>query len=183
MTIAPQAWLVERLGGDRFEVQTLVGPGESAETFSPSDAQVTRLTRSALYFRMRVPAENAPWFGAIEALDRPRVVDLRQGLPLREIEGGHHHHHHHQPGEKHEHGDEAPDPHTWLSPTRLQTMARTAARALGELDPEHADVYTANLEQLVSDLTSLESDIRATLAGCEKPGLLRLSPGLGLLRG
>ena len=57
VTIPPQAWLVERIGGEAVDVLVVVGAGESPATFQPTDAQITGLSRVALYFRIGVPVE------------------------------------------------------------------------------------------------------------------------------
>ena len=92
VSIAPQGWLVEQIGGERVEVVTLIGPAESPATYQPSDAQVSALMRAAVYFRIGVPFENGPWFRGIEQSPKPVIVDLRQGIDLRDI-GDHHHEH------------------------------------------------------------------------------------------
>ncbi len=48
VTIAPQKWLVEQIGGDRVDVTALVAPGDSPATYLPSDAQVSRLIRAVV---------------------------------------------------------------------------------------------------------------------------------------
>ena len=184
VTLPPLGWLVTEIAGDRVKVQTLVGPGDSPATFSPSDVQVTELSRSMIYFRVGVPAESSPWFRAIERMGRPEVVDLRQGVALREIEG---HDHRHGAGDEHEHdhahgedgGSKSPDPHIWLSPIRLRIMAATIARTLSEADPASSDFYGANLDRLRSELTALEEEIRARLVGCESRVFFVFHPAWG----
>lgn len=175
VTIPPQAWLVRQVGGDRVDVRSLVGPGDSPATFSPSDAQITGLTRSAVFFRIGVPAENAPWFRAVERLGRPGIVDLRKGVALRRMED-HHHGGHHHGGHRHEGGF---DPHIWLSPERLRIMAGTVARTLTEIDPGGREVYAQNLEVLVALLWELEDDVRGLLAPCEAKSFFVFHPTWG----
>ena len=97
VTVQPQAWLVERLGGDRVIVHVTVAPGQMPETYQPSDLEASRILKSTIFFRLGLPAERGPWFKAIERTGRPRVVDLRQGLELIEMQahrhgGGHEDH-------------------------------------------------------------------------------------------
>ncbi|MEM1178537.1 MAG: zinc ABC transporter substrate-binding protein [Acidobacteriota bacterium] len=74
VTVAPQAWLVESIGGERVKVEVAVSPGESPESFQPTHAEASRLLASNLYFSIGVPAENGPWFEAVGR--RMPVVDL-----------------------------------------------------------------------------------------------------------
>ncbi len=171
VTLPPQAWLVGQIAGERVDVRALVGPGDSPATFSPNDAQTTEVARSALFFRIGVPAENAPWFHAVERMGRPRIVDLREGIVLRDIEA-HHHQGDHHPGS-------ALDPHIWLSPERLRIMAGTVAQALTEIDPGGRAVYASNLEGLVTRLRVLEEEIRGLLSPCEARSFFVFHPTWG----
>ena len=150
VSIAPQAWLVEEIGGEHVDVSVLVKAGESPATFQPSDAEVSRVTRSKLYFRIGVPFENGPWFEALASSRGPRVVDARQGIELRSIEGHSH--------DDHDHGSESGDPHIWLSPPLLQIQARTIAVALTEQDPAHREEYAARLATLEERLAALDRE-------------------------
>ena len=140
VTIVPQAWLVEQLGGDRVSVTTLVTAGESPATYQPSDAQVSRLIRSAVFFRIGVACEYSPWFEAIERLGRVEIIDLRQGV------------------------GEVRDPHIWLSPMRLKRQARTVAETLERLDPVSRDHYRRRLAGLEERLDALDAELHQRLA-------------------
>lgn len=159
-SIAPHAWLVEQIGGERVEVRTVLRPGESPTTHQPSDAQVSRVLAARVFFSSGVPFEAGPWFNAVAG--EVEVVDLRRGVATRTIEG-----------HVHGHGDHATDPadapngldpHTWLSPSRLSVQAGTVAETLQRLDPAHADGYADRLAALDSELAALDGSIRELLA-------------------
>lgn len=162
VTIAPQGWLVERIGGEAVDALVVVGEGESPATFQPTDAQVTALSRVALYFRIGVPAERGPWFRALKSHGELRIVDLRDGLAMRPMsEHGHRHGDH---GHDHGHGSGGPDPHVWLSPRRLLTMAETVARELAAADPDRRPIYEDGRARLVAELEELDAELRDRLA-------------------
>lgn len=140
VSVAPQSWLVEQIGGGRVEVRVLLAPGESPGLYQPTDAQVTQLVRSAIYFRIGVPFEGGPWFNAIHAMGRPEVVDVRDGVDVHEN-----------------------DPHIWLSPGRLKIQARTVATALARVDPEHRGEYASGLQRVELELDRLDREIRQRL--------------------
>ena len=161
VTIPPQAWLVEAVGGERVEVSTLVGPGDSAETYQPTDAEVSRALGARIYFRVGAPAELGGWFAALERSGRVRVVDLRRGLePLPDGAEAHSHGHAEAGGE----GGVGGDPHVWLSPRRLAVQARTVATALAEADPAGRTVYARRLARVEAELAGLDRDLAARLA-------------------
>ncbi len=169
VSIQPQAWLVEQVGGERVEVISLLSPGDSPATYQPADAQISSVIRAAVYFRIGVPFENGQWFEALMTAGGPEVADLRQGIDLRRMA----HEHEHEPGEEPEEepGGEsgrageagAADPHIWLSPRLLRLQATTVAEALSRIDPEHAGEYRANLDRLEETLDALDSYIRQRL--------------------
>ncbi len=186
VTIAPQRWLVEQVGGDRVSVTALVAPGESAATYQPSDAQVSRLMRSAVYFRIGVASENGPWFEALSRSGRVEIVDLRQGVELLAMPR---HQHEGDAGVRaHGHGNQASnadelgrDPHTWLSPARLKVQARTVAATLARLDPEAGDDYRRRLARLKQRLERLDAELRRLLAPFAGRPFLVFHPAWGYL--
>lgn len=99
VSILPQKYLVDRIGGERVTTDVLVLPGKSPATYSPSPDQIRRLSDSAVYFRIGVPFEN----GFIDKLDSvaPSVllVDTRKGIRLRQM------------ADPHDHGAHDHDPH------------------------------------------------------------------------
>ncbi len=160
VSILPHAWVVRQVGGERVSVVTLVKPGESAELYQPSDAQVRRVVRAAVCFSAGMPLENGHALKALEAREGMKVVNLRRGVTLREMVP----HAHHEGGEQAAEGNSGRDPHIWLSPTLLKIQARTVAETLSEIDPENRGQYASNLEQLEKELDQADKAIRQTLA-------------------
>lgn len=160
VSIPPSEWLVEQIGGDQIEVSVLVTPGESPATFTPSDAQVTDLMRSRVYFRIGVPFEKGMWFDAVSKMGRLEIVDLREG-----IEGL---------------GD---DPHIWLNPRLLTIQAETVAEVLMQADPSNRAQYQVNLRRLNSRLETLDTEIRQSLAPFEGRSFFVFHPSWGYFAG
>ena len=48
VSVLPQKTFVERLGGDRVEVRTMVQPGYNPATYNPTPKQIRALTKTAL---------------------------------------------------------------------------------------------------------------------------------------
>ncbi len=163
VSVAPQAWLVKQIGGDRIDVLTLVAPADNPHTYQPSDAQVSRVMQAAAYFRIGVPFESGPWFEAIESSRKVPIVDVRKDITLRQMESHSHHeeedHHGHDHGHAHEHQHAGPDPHIWLSPPLLKTQAGTIADALSEIDPANRSGYDRNRAAVQQRLDDLDARI------------------------
>lgn len=169
VSLAPQAWLVQRIGGDRVRVEVMISGGSDPHTFQLSDADVTRLARSRVFFATGMPFEQSPACRAVLRNGNARVVDLREDLVRRgliasapEHEESHDHEEH--AGEHdHEHAHDAPF-HIWLSPRLLKAQAETVARMLEEVDPAGGAVYRGGLAAVTSELDALDAELRAKLA-------------------
>jgi len=156
VSLPPQVWLVESIGGSRVTVKALVSPGDSEETYAPTDAQVTTTLRSAIFFRIGASFEEAPWFRALAA-SRLEIVDLRSGVEMLAMTDG----------AGHGHGGESAhetDPHVWTSPRRLATQARTIAATLATRDPAGRDLYERRLGDTVRELEHLDDELQSILS-------------------
>ncbi|MCK5200662.1 MAG: zinc ABC transporter substrate-binding protein, partial [Spirochaetales bacterium] len=58
-SILPQKYFVERIGGDRVEINVLVGPGKNPAIYDPAPSQVVALSQADIFFTVGVPFEQA----------------------------------------------------------------------------------------------------------------------------
>src|SRR5690606_33711165 len=70
-------------------------------------------------------------------------------------------------GHDHGHDHGVLDPHFWQDPLRMATLADAVAEQLSEVDPDHAEDYSANAEALRTELEDLDSAFEAGLSECE----------------
>ncbi len=174
VSIIPQAYFVERIGGDFLNVHVMVGPGQSPATYEPTPRQMANLSKAQIYFRIGVPFELI-WIDQIQANNPSmRMVDLRQGIPLREVEAHHHHHH----DEDHA-TDKTKDPHIWVSPPLVKIQAQTICGTLQEIDPDHASIYEDNLNDFIKDLEALDQEIKSMLKSLQTKEFMVFHPAWG----
>jgi len=152
----------------------MVGPGHSPATYEPRPRQMAALAGARLYYRIGVPFESV-WMARIRAANpRLEVLDARQGMPLRPVDQA--------PGDDHGHGPgpaSGDDPHVWLSPELVKTMARRLRDRLIAIDPAHAADYRANTAAFVTDLERLQRRIRQRLAGVKRRSFMVFHPSWG----
>lgn len=74
-------------------------------------------------------------------------------------------HEEHADHDGHQHG--GTDMHLWLDPDNAALMAEVIAETLAQVDPENAAVYVENAKALRAELSSLDVEIRKTLAPTE----------------
>ena len=68
--------LVREIGGPHVDVVAMVKPGESHETYQPTDAQISRVMSGAAYFCIGMPFENGRAFAARVKLERVSLGEL-----------------------------------------------------------------------------------------------------------
>lgn len=176
VSVLPQKYIVEQVGGEHVRVEVMVGPGQSPATFEPRPRQMALLASADLYYRIGVPFEEA-WLDRILAANSEMsLLDAREGVLLREMEpaGGHHHDYDHT-----DHQGEHKDPHIWLNPAMARIMAAKLQDQLIALDPAHTQAYQANLARLDQLLIRLESDVRDRLAGLKSRKFMVFHPSWG----
>jgi zinc transport system substrate-binding protein len=173
VSIVPQKYFVERIGGDRVSVSVMVEPGANPATYEPKPEQLKALSGAAAYFSIGVPFEDA-WLGKITAVNEEMaMVDTIAGIERMPMKA-----HHDDEGEE-EHAEGAPDTHVWLSPELVKVQARIIYEALAGLDPAHRAEYKTNLEAFVADIDALQAEIEATLSDLETKKFMVFHPAWG----
>lgn len=142
VSVPPQRYLVERIGGDHVDVRVMLPAGQSPETFDPTMRQLQALAGSRIYFLAGVPFEDS-WAGKIRrSYPELKLVACREEMPDRT----------------------GPDPHIWTSPARASELAACIFRVLAGQDPDRKRVYADNLEALQRDLNALDNRARREFA-------------------
>jgi zinc transport system substrate-binding protein len=179
VSIVPQVYVVERIGGDLVKVEALVQPGQNPHTYEPSPRQLAALSGADLYFRIGVAFEN----GFIPKLQKivPNlpVVDTRRDIPLK-IMGEDNHACSHDPSDDqpHDHGHGV-DPHIWLSPILVSVQALTIRDALIARDPEGKNIYDTNCSRFVEELQQLDSELKDLLSDLPSRKFMVYHPAWG----
>ena len=172
VSIDPLRFITEQITGNDFEIQVLVPPGSSPETYEPTSAQMMQTAHSKAYIEIglldfeinleQAIRENMPQVTLIKSSDR---------VPLLAEHCGHTHN-----DEEHVHGV---DPHIWLSPTRLKIIAENIYNGLSAIYPDSLK-YKANYSTFCKRIDSLDRSLD-TLLTPEKRGFLIYHPALTYL--
>lgn len=143
VSIPPQAYLVKRIAGQVAEVEVLLKPGGSAETFDPSLKQMKRLNSADIYFPINAAFEGK-WFKSIAQNNtRLKIANCcddffaEASLNL--------------------------DKHVWVSPRNAQILAGRMTQELTKLRPAQAPFFKRNYLQLLEDLEQLDNEIYTLL--------------------
>jgi zinc transport system substrate-binding protein len=168
VSIPPQAFLVEWLAGDLVDVGILLPPGASPATYEPTPKQMAALDRSRLYLQIGAPFEGPVLAKVSDLMPDLRVVDCRAGVELEPIGG-----------DGHDHGFGLLDPHIWLDPRRMKTIADTTAKALQILLPNDSPAIEDRLAALHSAIDETDVRVGETLAPLAGRTLLVFHPAYG----
>ncbi len=187
VSIVPQKYFVDRIAGDKVEVEVMVPPGADPHTYEPRPNQMARLSKAAVYFAVGVTFEQA-WL--------PRFVDLNKNLLVvhtdeqvkkRAMEA--HHHEGEHEGHGHEaavegegahHRHEGLDPHIWTSPPLVMIQARTILNGLIAVDQVNHEYYENNYERFIDELAALDMEIKTIIGtGNEGKSFLVFHPAWG----
>lgn len=177
VSIAPQAYFLKQIAGDRVEAVVMVPAGADAHTYEPRPRQLAELGKAAVYFAVGVDFENAwlPRFAAVNP--KMAIVHTDAGIEKMPMLGHDHDGHDDldtqaktghadaaKAGEGHEDHDGEPDPHVWLSPRLAKVLGASMRDALAKADPEGAAAYAAGYERFAAACDALDADIRKSFA-------------------
>ncbi|MBN2474536.1 MAG: zinc ABC transporter substrate-binding protein [Pirellulales bacterium] len=157
--IPPQAYLVERIGGEHVVVHVLMQSGQDPHTFEATPRQIMALRGAELFLTVGMPLESRLAEKIRGSGARLTVVDTARGIPRQAMAAAGEHDHGDDHGHDHHHDVGEADPHVWLAPPLAKTLATNVADALCRADPAHADDYRRRLATLKQDLDAVHAEI------------------------
>jgi len=147
-TVGMIADVAQGVGGERVNVQGLMGPGTDPHLYKASEGDVQRLAEADLILYNGLHLE-AKMGEVLERMDGQGVTTVAvaetisedQLLQPAEFEGNY-------------------DPHVWFEiPLWMQTV-EVVRDALIQVDPDSADLYTSNAEAYMAELETLEAYVQ-----------------------
>ncbi len=154
VSVPPQKYFVDRVGGDRVAVTVLVAQNRDPHSYEPTASQMAHAHTARLYFAVGVPFERQ-WLPRIQALaPKMTVVRHSRGKSAGTQPGGKPEQHDAHAG--HDHSD---DPHIWVSPAMVRLMVQEIRDALCVADPAGADSYRKNSDAFVAEVDALNTRV------------------------
>lgn len=144
-TFTVLADMAQVVAGPDVRVESVTGVGMEIHGYEPTPDDLRRAAEADLLLANGLGLE--AWLEALVApLDLPTVVltDDVAPLPIR-ADASH------------------SNPHAWMSPAVGQVYVRTIAEALGELDPAHAEDFTARAAAYAAQIEEIEGELTARL--------------------
>jgi zinc transport system substrate-binding protein len=181
----PVAWLAGKVGGPDAEVRTLTKPGTEPHDLELTARQIADVGKAdySIYVKGVQPAmdDAVRKHANGKALDAASVVKT---IPAPSGDDGHEHGHEHEGAEGH--GQEkdaqaAPDPHVWLDPSRMATIATAFGERLAAADTARASGYKSRAAALAAQLNALDQAYRDGLKSCRQKTIVTAHAAFGYL--
>jgi manganese/zinc/iron transport system substrate-binding protein len=139
--------LVRNIGGERVNVQGLMGPGIDPHLYKASEGDVSRMSRAdvIVYNGLHLEGKMTEIFKQMQQRKKTFAVtegvDESRLLSPPEFEGAH-------------------DPHIWFDVSLWMEAAEYVKQSFIELDPEHGDVYERNADAYIQKINELHAFIK-----------------------
>ncbi|MCX7624888.1 MAG: zinc ABC transporter substrate-binding protein [Candidatus Sumerlaeaceae bacterium] len=142
---------VQRVGGTRVRIHTLMGPGIDPHLYKATEGDVQRIAQADVVFYngLHLEAKMASVFEKIGK--RVRTVAIAEKIPREKLLWA--------DSEKH-----TPDPHVWFDVGLWRLTIPTICQALSELDPASSETFRQNAALYDEELAQLERLVRAETA-------------------
>jgi len=147
VSILPQKYFVDKIGGDLVDAIVVIPPGADPHTYEPKAKQMTHLSNVKLYLSIGAPFEQI-WLKKISKLNKKMIIaDMSSGI--QKMPGNGHH--------KHE--GEILDPHIWLSPPLVRIMTSNIRDALINIDKKNSDIYRKNFLNFALEINEVDINV------------------------
>ena len=151
VSIVPQIYFVEKIGGKYVEAVPMVQPGDNYHNYEPKAQQMAELSRAKAYFAIGVPFEGA-WLPKLTAVN-PKMSMIHTEANIIKMPMADH-----APNDA-KHADEPLDPHIWLSPRLVKIQAGHILQGLIAVLPQHMDELKQNHRNFITELENLDRDL------------------------
>ena len=155
VSIAPQAYFVNKIGEGLVETWVMVEPGAQPHTYEPRPKQMIALSKARIYFAVGIEFETV-WLDRFKAVN-PAMTVVHTDADIRKFPMKADHDEQHAQG--------TTDPHVWLSPPLAALQSRAILYALVKKDPAHGAIYEANYRRLAMEILDLDAEIRGRFVG------------------
>jgi zinc transport system substrate-binding protein len=135
VSIIPQKFVVNKIAGNKANVNVMVLPGNDPVSYNPTPKQLMSLRNSAIYFRIDVPFEKA-WINKFIAINpKIKIIDVTKGIQKDK------------------------NPHVWLAPKMLTQQALNVKNALIEYDAKNREFYENNYKNFIKEIDKTDKKI------------------------
>lgn len=162
VTIEPLRFFTEKIGGDKFDVVTMVPNGASPETYEPTAQQMAALTKSQLYIKAGSLGFERTWSERLKN-NAAHLITVNSSEGIKQLK---------------DNDRGISDPHTWTSPINAIHIAHNIYRALARIDVKDSAYFRDNLDSLIMQIIELDNIITAKTASAKSKSFIIYHPSL-----
>lgn len=165
----PLYFLAQEIGGDKADVVNIIPAGAEPHEYELTAQDIVRIENSDILILNGAGLE--PWGESIEnnlrsSNSKTKLMNVSNQLATQEIV---------------EDETTVIDPHVWLSPKLILSIADDIEQAFAEVDPANIDYYKANAISLKDKLNALDMEYKVGLQNCEKKDFVTSHAAFGYL--
>jgi zinc transport system substrate-binding protein len=154
VSIIPQKFVVNKIAGNKANVNVMVLPGNEPESYNPTPKQLMSLRNSAIYFKIGVPFEKA-WINKFIAINpKIKIIDVTKGIQKDK------------------------NPHVWLAPQLIKQQALNVKNALIEYDAKNREFYENNYKNFIKEIDETDKKITKLLKPLKNRTFIIFHPSL-----
>lgn len=176
VSVLPQVFIVEKIGGERVSVSSLVDKGQEPHDFQPTPKQIMALGKANLYFTINLPFEKNISSKLLSACPSLDIVTSSRGIKYRTLKHSHvekekdrelkkkcnSHVEHESDNHKNdecENYEDGNDPHVWLGIKEMKIMASNVFKTLKEKRPQYAECFQTNYDSFLVEIDSVHREV------------------------
>jgi zinc transport system substrate-binding protein len=168
VTILPEKSFIEKIAGTGFDITVLVPQGANPAVYSLLPSQMIDIAKASVWFRMGFVGFELSSFERIKKVHpEMNIVDLSAGLDIisqfspfdPSIRTGY-------------------DPHIWLSPENVKTMASQIMKELIRLNPSGEKMYTSGYQRFLEEIRATNDSINTILKDKKGKKFISFHPSL-----
>ncbi|MBZ7935878.1 MULTISPECIES: metal ABC transporter solute-binding protein, Zn/Mn family [Campylobacter] len=160
VSIPPQAFFVEKIAGDTVKINIILPPNTNEHHFEFKPSVMKKLEQSEIYFTIGLEFEKIFIDKFHHNFPNLEIVNMQKNIKLLDFQDSHH----------------QKDPHTWLDPVLVQTMALNIYDALIQKYPENKNLYKENLNKFLAELDNLNLQISSKLENIKQKEFIVYHP-------
>jgi len=171
VSIAPQRYFVERIGGEYVDINVMVPAGADPHSFEPKPSQMKKISKSEIYFATGIDFEKS-WLERFSAANKKlRIVHTDSGINKLTISENTHH--------ASVHNESEADPHVWLSPRLVLYQSEIIMKSLKSADPAHGDIYQRNFNSFRQEIIEMDNSFKKMFLEIKNKKFIVLHPSWG----
>ncbi len=144
VSIIPQRIFLKAIGGDKIVVEVMVPAGSSPHHYEPLASQMRNISKANLYLSIGLEFEDI-WLDKFANQNKSmKIVDISKNI------------------------SKGNDPHIWVSPNNIKTIAQNILDTLIEIDPSNSSYFKANFDRFIAKVENLDNNIKAILKDTPK---------------